>query len=88
MEAIVAELLKLGLPGLFIAYLIWDRREFKNDLAKANDQILILQDKRIAESKEQGEVIRGNMTALNTMNEKQGTIIQLLSSHLQNSRQP
>ena len=86
MDALLPELAKLGLPGLFIGYLIWQNNRLAERLDKANQTIVDLQDKRIAESKEQGDIIRGNMTALQTFNDQFKAAVNVLGALLQRSK--
>lgn len=69
MEALLGGLAALGLPGLFIIFLILQNRSLSDRLDKANERIEALQEKRIAENREIVEVVRGNAVALHTNNE-------------------
>lgn len=92
MEAALAAFIKdWGAWGVIVALLLeWIRRgearstKLENENTDLRQQVSVLYEKRVSESKESDDVIRGNMTALHTL----GQVVENLTAAVRGKRRP
>jgi len=74
MDAVAAELLRLGLPGIVILGLAWAWRNERLERREATNTIASLQESRLADVRKQTEAFVNAATSMNSMRD---TIEQL-----------
>lgn len=79
MEIILTELAKFGLPGLVIAYLIWQNHSLADRLEKAQLRIESLHDKRVLEAAESSKVLGESAASNEKMAEAMSSISQAVT---------
>ena len=82
MEAIVVELTKFGLPGLFIAYLAYVNRGLVGELKETRTELAAINEKRVMESAASVRAL-GEAAAAQ---DKIGDVLEAVSRHLDELR--
>lgn len=93
MDDLVPAFFKLGMVGVLFSLLIawvgrllWRIDKLEGRVKELTDQLLLVADKRIADNRESNDVIRGNMTALATLNETVRNLTQSIQAVLRGGR--